>query len=131
RKRRVTYAAVWQRVARRMLPPAWKRILRAVLTLLIASAMLASVVLYAAGLQRATADQPAPLLLIIALDNSVSMRAQAGDATRRELAQARARAVLAGIGDADRALVAHFRDGSPTLGPWLSRGDDPGPPPPT
>src|SRR5690606_18539451 len=35
------------------------------------------------------------------------------------------------IGDADRALVAHFRDGSPTLGPWLSRGDDPGPPPPT
>ncbi len=131
RKRRVTYAAVWHRVAGRMLPPAWKRILRAVLTLLVATAMLASVVLYAAGLQRATADQPAPLLLIIALDNSVSMRAQAGASTRRELAQSRAQAVLAGIGDADRAVVAHFRDGRPVLGPWLRRGDDPGPPPPT
>jgi hypothetical protein len=130
-RKRVTHAAVWQRVAKRMLPPAWKRILRTVLTLLVATLLFSSVVLFAAGVQRPLAEQPAPLLVVIVLDNSVSMRAQAGEATRRELAQTRANELLGALGEQDRALLAWFKDGAPLLGPWLRRGAESGAAPPT
>lgn len=122
RKRRVTYGVIWQRVARRVLPPSWKRLLRQAFTLLIATAMLAAVVLFAAGLQRSPDDLPGPLLLVIVQDNSVSMRARHGDSTRRELANARARELLAGLRQHDRAVAASFKFGQPLLGPWLEKG---------
>jgi hypothetical protein len=122
RKRRVTYGAVWMRVARRVTPPSWRRLLRQALTLLVATAMLSSVVLYAAGLQRSPDQLPAPLLLIIVQDNSVSMRARHGDTTRREMANARARELLRDLREDDRAVLASFKFGQPLLGPWLSAG---------
>ncbi|MBX3460379.1 MAG: hypothetical protein KF696_10530 [Planctomycetes bacterium] len=127
RKRRVTHAALWQRVAARVVPPAWKRLLRTILTLLVATTMLACVALYAAGLQRSPDEQPAPLVLVIMQDNTVSMRG----ADRRVQANKRARALLAALGEDDRALLAHFKFGQPLLGQWLQTGADPGPPPPT
>lgn len=131
RRQRVTHAALWDRVAARVIPPAWKRLLRTVLTLLIATAMLASVVLFAAGLQRPPDELPGPLLLVIVQDNSVSMRAKLGESTRRELAHARARELLAALGEHDRALLAHFKHGQPLLGQWRAKGAEPGPPPPS
>ena len=107
RKRRVTHAALWQRVAARVVPPAWKRLLRTILTLLVATTMLACVALYAAGLQRSPDEQPAPLVLVIMQDNTVSMRG----ADRRVQANKRARALLAALGEDDRALLAHFKFG--------------------
>ncbi len=131
RRQRVTHAALWDRVAARVLPPAWKRLLRTVLTLLIATTMLASTVLFATGLQRPPDELPGPLLLVIVQDNSVSMRAKHGEITRRELAQVRARELLAAMGENDRAVLAHFKHGQPLLGDWRATGAEPGPPPPT
>lgn len=122
RKRRVTYGAIWQRVARRVLPPAWKRLLRQALTLLVATVMLAAVALFGAGLQRSPDELPGPLLLIIVQDSSVSMRARHGDTTRRELANERAREMLASLREDDRAILASFKFGQPLLGPWLRTG---------
>ncbi len=130
-RKRVTHAAVWHRVAKRMLPPAWKRILRTVLTLLVATLLLSAVALFAAGVQRPQSEHPAPLLVVIVLDNSASMRAQAGEDTRRELAQTRAAELLAALGENDRALLAWFKDGAPLLGPWMRRNGEPGSAPPT
>ncbi|MCC7510771.1 MAG: BatA domain-containing protein [Planctomycetes bacterium] len=131
RKQRVTHAVLWDRVAARVIPPAWKRILRTVLTLLIATVMLASAVLYAAGLQRPPDELPGPLLLVIVQDNSVSMRAMHGESTRREMAHDRVRELLGAMGEHDRAVLAHFKHGQPLLGEWRAKGAEPGPMPPT
>lgn len=126
RPRRVTYGRIWRRVAARVLPPTWKRVLRTALTWLISVLMLGSVALYAAGLQRPEADRPGPLLAAIVIDNSPSMRAQ----DRREAAQRRAQEIVDALGEDDRAIVAWFDEGRPMLGRWLKRGDDAGAPPP-
>ncbi len=123
RTQRVTYGLIWQRVARRVLPPAWKRMLRTVLTLLVSGVMLGAIVLKAAGLQRPAAEQPAPLLVFILLDNSPSMRAREGDQTRQQLAARRAQQIVDAMGEHDRAMLAWKKDGKLLLGPWLKTGD--------
>lgn len=130
RKRRVTYGRIWERVARRVLPPGWKRVLRTALTLFISGVLLSSVVLFAAGLQRPEADQPAPLLVFIVLDNSPQMRIRDGDTTREVLAGRRAQQIVDALGDNDRALLAWRKNGRLLTGRWLKRGDDVGKPPP-
>lgn len=127
RKQRVTYGRIWQRVAKRVLPPAGKRILRTVLTLLIAGVMLSSVVLYAAGLQRPVDEAVPPTMLVVFLDNSPSMRAQ----TRAQEAQARAQQLVDALGADDRAVLAWSAGGICVAGAWLKRGDNVGVPPPT
>jgi len=82
KKARVTYGFIWERVAKRIRPPTWKRLLRLILTLLISGSMLSSAALYAAGLGPAKEEQPAPLLLFIIEDNSPSMRAETGAGTK-------------------------------------------------
>lgn len=123
RKQRVTYGLIWQRVARRVLPPGWKRVLRTALTLLVSGVMLGAVVLKAAGLQRPAAEQPAPLLVFILLDNSPGMRAREGEQTRQQLAAQRAQQVVDAMGEHDRAMLIWKKDGRLLLGPWLKTGD--------
>lgn len=120
---RVTHAALWQRVAARVLPPAWKRLLRTLLTWLVALALLSSMVLFASGLQRPQADRQAPLMIAIVLDNSVSMSARHGAVTRAELAQRRAQEIVDAMGPDDRALVTTWAEGQPIMGRWLKRGE--------
>jgi hypothetical protein len=129
RKQRVTYGHVWQRVAKRVLPPGWKRVLRTALTLLVSGVMLSAIVFKAAGLQRPAAEQPAPLLVFILLDNSPSMRAREGDQTRQQLAARRAQQIVDAMGEHDRAMPAWKNDGRLLLGPWLKTGDVVGNPP--
>lgn len=131
RKQRVTYGHIWERVAKRVLPPGWKRVLRTVLTLLISGLMLGSVALYAAGLQRPAAELPPPAMVVIVLDNSPAMRALHDGQTRAALAATRAQAIVDALGDDDRALAAWFQQGRPLLGKWLKRGDVIGPAPAT
>ncbi|MCB9892942.1 MAG: hypothetical protein H6839_00665 [Planctomycetes bacterium] len=123
RKRRVTYGLIWQRVARRVLPPGWKRILRTILTLLVSGLMLTAIVLKAAGLQKSESDQPAPLLVFILVDNSPSMRALEGKLTRAQLAQQRAQQIVDKLGQLDRAALVWRQSGQMLVGPWLKRGD--------
>jgi hypothetical protein len=123
RKRRVTYGHIWERVARRLLPPGWKRVLRTVVTLLISGAMLTAIVFRAAGLQRPEAEKQPPLLVVIVLDNSPSMRAVHDGKTRAEMAQARAQEIVEALGENDRAIIAYHKEGKALLGPWLKRGE--------
>ena len=125
RAARVTYGQVWHSVARKLRAPAWKRVLRTLLTLLLSLALLSSLILYAAGLQRPRAEEPAPLLIAIAVDCTPSMRARAGDSTRGALAWLRAHEILAAMGPDDRAVVFHFVRGAPVGSPWLRAGDMP------
>ncbi|KAA0211573.1 VWA domain-containing protein [bacterium] len=129
----VTYGFIWQRVARRVRPPAWKRLLRLLLTLLVSSAMLSSAALYAAGLQPAAQNETPPLLLFIVIDNSPSMRAfsYTHSQTRQQMAQARARQLLNSLAPQDRACIVHWQLGRPVAGPFLKRGDAAGPAPRT
>ena len=131
RKRRVTYGRIWERVAKRVLPPAWKRILRTALTLTIAGVMLGSVVLYATGLQRPEEEAIPPTLVVIALDNSPSMQAVRDGETRAALAQKRAQQIVDTLGDDDRAILAWTNRSRCVIGPWLKRGDQLGAAPPT
>ena len=131
RKRRVTYGRIWERVAKRVLPPAWKRILRTALTLTIAGVMLGSVVLYAAGLQRPEEEGVPPTLLVIVLDNSPSMQAVHEGETRAALAQKRAQQIVDALGDDDRAILAWSQSSRCVIGPWLKRGDQLSKAPPT
>ena len=131
RRVKVTYGAIWQRVSRRARPPAWRRLLRVLLTVVLSLAMLGSLVLYAAGLT-ASADSETPAKLVaVIIDNSPSMLAKAGERTRRELAQARAQEILDRLDQRDRAVLIHFDRGRPIAGRWLSRRDKAGPPPAT
>lgn len=130
RKQRVTYGQVWQRVARRVLPPGWKRVLRTLLTLLVSGVMLSAIVLKAAGLQRPAAEQPAPLLVFILLDTSPNMRAREGDQTRQQLAARRAQKIVDAMGEHDRAMLVWKKDGRLLMGPWLKAGDTVGNPAP-
>lgn len=129
----VTYGFIWQRVAGRVRPPAWKRLLRLLLTLLVSSAMLSSAALYAAGLQPAAQNETPPLLLFIVIDNSPSMRAfsYTHRQTRQNLAQDRAQQVLNSLAPEDRACIVHWQLGRPVAGPFLKRGDAAGPAPRT
>ncbi|MEZ5991616.1 MAG: hypothetical protein R3E76_04615 [Planctomycetota bacterium] len=130
RKQRVTYGRIWQRVAKRVLPPGWKRVLRTALTLLISGVLLSSVVLYAAGLQRPKDEQPAPLLVFIVLDNAPAMRVQSEGKTRAQLANKRAQQIVDTLGENDRALLAWRKNGHLLTGAWLKSGDEVGEPPP-
>lgn len=130
RKQRVTYGLIWQRVARRVVPPGWKRVLRTVLTLLVSGVMLGAIVLKAAGLQRPAAEQPAPLLVFILLDNSPGMRAREGEQTRQQLAAQRAQQIVDAMGEHDRAMLLWKKDGRLLMGPWLKTGDVVGDPQP-
>lgn len=123
KKARVTYGFIWERVAKRTRPPTWKRLLRLILTLLISAAMLSSAALYAAGLGPAKEEQPAPLLIFIAIDNSPSMRARvklAEENTRIDAALARAMnwAVAPGQGEHGRTMEIQFSRGKPIGGRW-------------
>lgn len=123
---RVTYGFIWERAARRVRAPAWKRMLRLLLTLLISAAMLSSAVLYAAGLGPAREELPAPLLLFIVEDNSASMRARvaAGEsATRNALARQAAQRWIGALGENDRAILIHFVRGQPIGTRWLKAAD--------
>lgn len=129
---RVTHAALWQRVAARVLPPAWKRLLRTVLTWLIAISLLACIVTYAAGLQRPEAEKPAPLYVVIVIDNSVSMSARSGDTTRIQEAVRLADRIYSNLSPDEFSLRARFEDGQPVLGQWQRGGralETPFPPP--
>jgi hypothetical protein len=128
-RRRVTYDAVWRRVAQRMTPPGWRRILRTVLTLAIALSALAGIALFAAGLQRPVDEVPPPLVCFIVLDNGVAMRA--GSPSLAEAGRRRAAEVLQSLQPDDRAVVAWFHDGQPVLSQWLEPGDAPPAVPPT
>ncbi|MCG3181986.1 MAG: hypothetical protein ICCCNLDF_00023 [Planctomycetes bacterium] len=130
RKQRVTYGLIWQRVARRVVPPGWKRVLRTALTLLVSGVMLSAIVLKAAGLQRPAAEQPAPLLVFILLDNSPGMRAREGEQTRQQLAAQRAQQIVDAMGEHDRAMLLWKKDGRLLMGPWLKTGDVVGDPQP-
>lgn len=134
KKASVTYGFVWQRVAKQVRPPTWKRLLRIMLTLLLSTTMLGSAVLYAAGLGPEKAGLPAPLLLFILVDNSPSMRARLdleGTSTRRSLAQIRAQEYVNALSEADRALIVRFEYGRAIAGRWLRRGEAIGSAPPT
>lgn len=123
---RVTYGFIWERAARQMRPPAWKRLLRLLLTLLVSAAMLSSAALYAAGLGPAPEARPAPLTLFIVEDNSPSMRARISadkPATRNVLARQAAQRWLAALGENDRALTIHFVRGRPVGSAWMKAGD--------
>jgi hypothetical protein len=129
RRHRVTYGMVWRRVAERVTPPGWRRILKTLLTLAIALAALAGVAMFAAGLQRPADEAPAPIICVLVLDNSVAMRA--GSPSRAELAHQRATEVLRSLHEDDRAVVAWFRHGQPVLSQWLRAADALPPVPPT
>lgn len=119
---RVTHAALWQRVAARVLPPAWKRLLRTALTWLIAISLLSCIVTYAAGLQRPEAEKPAPLYVVIVIDNSVSMQARSGDTTRIREAVRLADSIYSNLSPDEFSLRARFEDGQPVLGQWQRGG---------
>ena len=131
RKQRVTYGAIWERVAKRVLPPAWKRVLRTILTLTVAGLMLTAIVFRAAGLQRPADEQPSPKLVVIVLDNSPSMRAVHDGKSRAQMAHERAQEIVDALGESDRAIAAHYKEGTLLLGRWLKRGDVLGHAPPT
>lgn len=131
RKQRVTYGRIWERVAKRVLPPAWKRILRTVLTLLVSGLLLSAIVLRAAGLQRPESEQIPPKLVVIVLDNSPSMRALHDGKSRAQMAQERAQEIVDALGENDRGIIAHSNEGTLLLGRWLKRGEVLGDAPPT
>lgn len=130
RAARVTYGHVWHAVARKLRPPAWKRLLRTLLTLFLSATLLSSAVLYAAGLQKPQAEKPAPLLIAITLDCTPSMRAKS-EGARVELAWRRALQVIDALGEDDRAIVFRFEQGLPLGSRWLKRRDRPDGPPAT
>lgn len=127
RPHRVTYGQVWHAVSRKLQPPGWKRLVRTALTWLIAALILACAVLYAAGLQRAESDRPAPLLIAIAIDSTPSMHARHNGRTRFEDANARAQEVVDALGPDDRAVVFRFERGVPHGSRWFKRGNSLGP----
>ncbi|MBX3475772.1 MAG: hypothetical protein KF754_15485 [Planctomycetes bacterium] len=121
---RVTYGHVWHSVARKLRPPGWKRLLRTLLTWLVAALILSCTVLFASGLQRSTNDLPAPLLVAIALDCTPSMAATGPDGiSRLEHGHNRAQQIVDALGPADRAIFYHFEQGRPAGTGWLSVGD--------
>lgn len=123
KKARVTYGFIWERVAKRIRPPTWKRLLRLILTLLISGSMLSSAALYAAGLGPAKEEQPAPLLLFIIEDNSPSMRAETGAGTKTTRSALARRAAIGWLGamrGEDRALLLHFNRGRPVASHWIA-----------
>lgn len=119
----VTYGQIWHAVSRKLRPPGWKRLVRTALTWLIAALILACIVFYAAGLQRAKADRPAPLLIAIAIDSTPSMHATNQGRTRLDDANARAQQIVDALGPDDRAVVYRFERGVPLGSRWLKRGD--------
>ena len=126
KKARVTYGFIWERVAKRVRPPTWKRLLKLVLTLLISGSMLSSAALHAAGLGPAKEEQPAPLIVFIIEDNSPSMRASisAGSKiTRREEARRAAIGWIGALRENDRALMLHFNRGRPVASRWIAPDD--------
>lgn len=125
KKARVTYGFIWERVAKRVRPPTWKRLLKLVLTLLISGSMLSSAALHAAGLGPAKEEQPAPLIVFIIEDNSPSMRASisAGSKiTRRDEARRAAIGWIGALRENDGALLIHFNRGQPVSTRWVAAG---------
>lgn len=123
RPHRVTYGQVWHAVSRKLQPPGWTRLVRTALTWVIAMLILACAVFYAAGLQRAQSDRPAPLLIAIAIDSTPSMHARHSDRARLDEANARAQQIVDAMGPNDRAVVFRFQGGLPLGSRWLKRGD--------
>ncbi|MHC4841123.1 MAG: hypothetical protein ACYTDT_09240 [Planctomycetota bacterium] len=128
---RVTYGNIWRKVAAKALPPAWKRLLRILLTWTFALTAIASGALYSAGAQKPTADQPTPLCNVIWLDNTYSMRLQHDGKTRLQLAHERAAQILEHLPDGDLAVVGWSSFGQPFAGNFLKHGDAPPPIPAT
>lgn len=118
--RRVTYGAIWKKVAASYTPPAWKRLLRTILTLLFAAAMIGSGSFHAAGAQKPLADEPQPLFIVIWLDNTYSMRLQHEGQTRLQAISKRAKKIVKNLQHSDRAVLAWMSHGQPIAGPILS-----------
>ncbi|MCA8912287.1 MAG: hypothetical protein KDB82_11330 [Planctomycetes bacterium] len=131
RKQRVTYGQIWERVAKKVLPPGWKRIVRTALTLFISGVLLSSVVLYAAGLQRPKGEQPAPLVVFLLVDNGPGMRAVQDNKTLAALAQERAQQIVNKLDEHDRAALVWKQNGRAVVGAWLKHGDQLGDAPAT
>lgn len=102
----VPFAALWDRVARESESRRLWRKLRRLFSWLFQLLVLA-LVCAALGDPRPDAWLRDPQVLAIVVDHSASMggRDETGERTRLEAAQARARAEVAGLGPADRALV--------------------------
>ncbi|MEE9311910.1 MAG: VWA domain-containing protein, partial [Planctomycetota bacterium] len=121
--RRVTYGAIWRQVAAKALPPAWRRILKTLLSWAFALTLIASAAMHAAGVEKPPSDKPPPLFVLICLDNSYSMRLQHDGQTRLQLAHDRAAQILEKLQPEDRAVIVWSSHGQPIAGPILKQSD--------
>ncbi|MCC6573902.1 MAG: hypothetical protein IT462_08925 [Planctomycetes bacterium] len=126
RRARVTYGFVWERVAKKLRPPAWKRLLRTIITVVVSLTLLGSLVLYASGLGPPREEETPPLVVYLVIDGTPSMRTAATGGARRELAIKRAAEIMRRLGERDRALLIQFRGGVASAGRWLKSTDQPG-----
>jgi len=109
RRRRVvvSFAPLWLDAAGPRRTTSWARRLRDLVSLLLALAMLALVLLAAVDPRPAAADR-AGRSMVLLIDRSASMSARDGSGTRLAAARARAASIVDGLTGADRALVASF-----------------------
>jgi hypothetical protein len=103
----VPFAPLWFGDAGAARDTRWARRLRRLLALALALTIFALVLLAAVDPQPASADR-AGRTLVILVDRSASMSARDEPGTRLGAARRRARAIVDGLGPADRALVASF-----------------------
>jgi hypothetical protein len=109
RRRRVvvSFAPLWLDAVGPRRTTSWARRLRDLLSLLLAVAMLALVLLAAVDPRPASADR-AGRSVVVLIDRSASMSARDGAGTRLDAARARATTIVDGLASADRALIASF-----------------------
>jgi hypothetical protein len=109
RRRRVVvaFAPLWMPAAGERRSERWARRLRRWLSLALQMLVLALLVLAAADPRRGAADA-AGRSIVVLIDRSASMSATDEPGTRLGAARAKARALVDGLGRADRALVASF-----------------------
>jgi hypothetical protein len=103
----VSFAPLWLGASGAARSSRWARRLREWLALALALAVLALVLLGAAGLAAPVADAGGRSVVIL-VDRSASMSARDEPGTRLAAARARALEVARGLGRADRVLVASF-----------------------
>jgi hypothetical protein len=109
RRRRVVvaFAPLWLPGAGERRSERWARHLRRWLSLVLQAAVFGLLLLAAADPQPRAADR-AGRSYVVLIDRSASMSAADEPGTRLGAARARARALISGLGPADRALVASF-----------------------
>jgi hypothetical protein len=109
RRRRVVvaFAPLWAPGAGERRSERWARKLRRWLSLALQLAIFASLLFAAADPRRVGVDR-AGRTVVVLIDRSASMSATDEPGTRLAVARATARALVTGLGPADRALVASF-----------------------